>query len=42
MIKEIIKIVLVSLALGEVGFRELRVPPKARAVGIEKIIKEKA
>ena len=31
-----------SLALGEVGFRELRTPPKLRAVGIEKIIKEKA
>lgn len=42
MVREIIKIVLVSLALGEVGFRELRVPPKARAVNIEKIVKEKA
>ena len=42
MVREIIKIVLVSLALGEVGFRELRVPPKLRAVGIEKIVKEKA
>ena len=42
MVREIIKIVLVSLALGEVGFRELRVPPKLRAVVIEKIVKEKA
>jgi len=40
-VREIIKIVLVSLALGEVGFRELRTPPKLRAVGIEKIYKEK-
>ncbi len=41
MVKETIKIVLVMMALGEVGFRELRVPPKVRAVGIEKIYKEK-
>ena len=42
MVREIIKIVLVMMALGEVGFRELRTPPKLRAVGIEKIVKEKA